>query len=205
MGKLEMSDEKKAPQLSAKARRFVEEYPIDFNATQAAIRAGYSARSARSIGAENLTKPDICAALAEKLKELRQKATRSADEVLAELEHIAFANMQDYMRVDARGDPALHFSELTRGQAAALREVTVETYMDGGGEDAREVKRVRFKLHDKRGALIDLAKYHGLFGSKDAGPKRPAGKKAAAAEAAQTAGQGSEWGSDLDSPTSAVN
>lgn len=193
-----MPDKKK---LSDKARRFIEEYPIDFNATQAAIRAGYSVKSARWIGAENLTKPHICAALQVALEALRQKASRTANQVLAELEHIAFANMQDYMRATVDGNPVLHFSELTRGQAAALREVTVETYMDGGGDDAREVKRVRFKLHDKRAALIDLAKYHGLFGtlSKGAGATAGKGKKELAAEAAQTAGQDSEWGSDLDS------
>ena len=45
--------------LTPKQTRFVEEYLIDLNATQAAIRAGYSVRSARKIGQENLTKPDI--------------------------------------------------------------------------------------------------------------------------------------------------
>jgi phage terminase small subunit len=201
-------DAKKKTKLSAKERRFVEEYPVDFNATQAAIRAGYSEKSARSIGAENLTKPHICAALKEALDALQAKATRTADEVLAELEHIAFANMQDYMGANADGDPVLDFSELTRGQAAALREVSVETYMEGVSKDAREVKRVRFKLHDKRAALIDLAKYHGLFGlfGKKPGAQGPKGKKELADEAAQTAGQGSEWGSDLDSPkSSSVN
>lgn len=194
--------------LTAKAARFVEEYPVDFNATAAAIRAGYSPRSARAIGAENLTKPDICAALAAELERLKAKAARSADEVLAELEHIGFANMADYMRANSEGDPVLHFSELTRGQAAALREVSVETYMDGKGDDAREVTRVKFKLHDKRAALIDLAKYHGLFGAigKRAAPAQPGagtrpGKKAAAAAAATTAASDTEWSSLIDEQT----
>ena len=50
--------------MSPKAERFVAEYLIDLNATQAAIRAGYSVRTARAIGAENLTKPAIADAIA---------------------------------------------------------------------------------------------------------------------------------------------
>lgn len=50
--------------LTAKQQRFVEEYVVDFNATRAAIDAGYSENTARAIGAENLTKPDIAQAIA---------------------------------------------------------------------------------------------------------------------------------------------
>ena len=49
--------------MTKKQKRFVEEYLIDLNATQAAIRAGYSPDTAKSIGSENLTKPDIRAAV----------------------------------------------------------------------------------------------------------------------------------------------
>jgi phage terminase small subunit len=51
---------------------------------------------------------------------------------------LGFANMQDYMRANEGGDPYLDFSSLSRDQAAALQEVTVERYMEGRGEDARE-------------------------------------------------------------------
>ena len=60
--------------LTDKQRRFIEEYLVDFNATQAAIRAGYSEDTARSIGSENLTKPDIASALAERAKSLTEEA-----------------------------------------------------------------------------------------------------------------------------------
>jgi phage terminase small subunit len=69
----------------------------------------------------------------------------------------------DYMRIDpTTGDPSLDWSGLTREQAAAaLTEVTVDDYIDGRGENARDVRKVKFKLADKRAALMDIAK---LFG-----------------------------------------
>ena len=84
--------------------------------------------------------------------------------------------MADYMKSSEDGDPHLDFSSLTREQAAALAEVTVDDFLDGRGEDAREVRRVKFKLADKRASLVDLAKLlghmpkrHEITG-KDGGP-----------------------------------
>lgn len=54
--------------MNAKQALFVQEYLVDFNATQAAIRAGYSAKTARAVGHENLTKPDISYAIREATK-----------------------------------------------------------------------------------------------------------------------------------------
>jgi len=71
--------------LTDKQQRFVGEYLIDSNATQAAIRAGYSAKTARSVGAENLTKPDVAAAIAERQQKLSGKLELSAEWVLERL------------------------------------------------------------------------------------------------------------------------
>ena len=84
--------------------------------------------------------------------------------------------MLDYMKIGPDGDPVLNFAKLTRNQAAALVEVTVEDFLDGRSEDAREVRKVKFKLADKRGALDLLGKHLGLFRDrvehtgKDGGP-----------------------------------
>lgn len=67
--------------LTAKQRRFVQEYLIDLNATQAAIRAGYSKKTAYSIGPENLEKPEIRKAIEEKLKEIEDHKTADAKEI----------------------------------------------------------------------------------------------------------------------------
>jgi len=53
--------------------------------------------------------------------------------------------------------------DVSAEQTSALVEVTVETYVEGRGEDAKKVKKARFKLHDKRAALVDLGRYYGLF------------------------------------------
>jgi Tn3 transposase DDE domain len=59
--------------------------------------------------------------------------------VVAELAKLGFANMLDFMRPGKDGDPHLDFSALTRDQAAALAEVTVDDFVDGRGEGARDV------------------------------------------------------------------
>ncbi len=80
--------------MNPKQSRFCEEYLVDLNATQAAIRAGYSARTARQIGDENLTKPDIAAAVAAGMAARAQRTAITQDKVLADLETVK----QDAMR-----------------------------------------------------------------------------------------------------------
>jgi len=82
---------------------------------------------------------------------------------------LGFSNMLDYIRINATdGLPYFDFSKLTRDQAAAIQEIHVETgtayEYDGKGERiAVPVRKVRFKLADKRGALIDMGKHLGMF------------------------------------------
>ncbi len=96
--------------LTPKQARFVQEYPIDLNAAQAAIRAGYNARTARVIGHENLTKPHIAAAIEKAMAERAERTEVTADLVVGELRKIAFANIADYMKLTPQGDPYLDFS-----------------------------------------------------------------------------------------------
>ena len=170
-----MTDKK----LTAKERRFVDEYPADCNATQAAIRAGYSARSARAIGAENLTKPHIQAELKLRFDALAARATRSAEDVRAELEKLAFANLKDFLRGD--------LGNLTAGQMAAVREMTIVQLPNGGS-------RVRIKLWDKRAALNDLARLLGPAKGAPAG----AGKKERQVAAAIDAARDTAWSALID-------
>ena len=68
--------------MNARQRKFCDEYLIDCNATQAAIRAGYSPKTAKQIGQENLTKPDLKAYIDEQLELLHNERTADAQEVL---------------------------------------------------------------------------------------------------------------------------
>lgn len=68
--------------LTAKQKRFCEEYLVSGNATDAAIKAGYSKKTARSVGSENLTKPDIKNYIDEKLKEMESRKIADAAEVM---------------------------------------------------------------------------------------------------------------------------
>ena len=78
--------------LTPKQQRFVEEYLIDLNATQAAIRAGYSEKTAKEIGSENLTKPNIAKAIQEAQESLSNKTQLTVDIVVQGL----LKEAQDY-------------------------------------------------------------------------------------------------------------
>ena len=86
--------------LTEKQKRFVEEYLIDLNATQAAIRAGYKVDSARDIGCENLTKPNIAEAIEKALAERSRRTGINQDRVVQELARIAFVNITDVVNND---------------------------------------------------------------------------------------------------------
>lgn len=153
--------------LTAKKRRFAREFLIDRNATKAAIRAGYSQKTAKAIGCELRKEPEVAALIHELEANLAAKVEVTAERVVRELALIGFANMQDYITIGSDGDPCVDLSALTREQAAAIMEVTVEDFKDGRGEDARDVRRVKFRLADKRAALVDLGKHLGLFREVD--------------------------------------
>ena len=92
---------KDAPQLglTPKQQRFVDEYLIDMNATQAAIRAGYSANAAAEQGYEHLRKPHIQMAIAEARKAMQERTQITADKVITELALIAFADARELSEV----------------------------------------------------------------------------------------------------------
>ncbi|MCU1286401.1 MAG: hypothetical protein JWO13_2751 [Acidobacteriales bacterium] len=150
--------------LEPKQARFVEEYMLDLNATKAALRAGYSARTANKIGSQLLGKTRIREAIAQSMEARSKRTQHSADAVIRELSYIGYANMMDYMTITPTGEAFVDFSKLTREQAAAIQEITIDEAAGGAGDGRREkVQRTRFKLADKRGALELLGKHEKLF------------------------------------------
>lgn len=148
--------------LTKKQKVFVDEYLVDLNSTQAAIRAGYSAKTANAAGPRLLVNVSVQAAIQAAMRKREQRTEITQDNVLRELAKLGFANMADYMEVGETGEPRLNFANLDRDKKAALTEVTVDTI--GGPEGA--ITKVKFKLADKRAALVDIGKHLGMFRDK---------------------------------------
>ena len=158
-----------AKQLTDKQERFCEEYLIDLNATKAAIRAGYSADSAKSIGHENLTKPDLQERVAEMMAERSRRCNFTSDDLFNELVKVGTANMLDFITIQSDGSSCVDLSNLTRDQAAALSEVSMDVVRGAsdGDEMPREVRKIKIKLHSKLQALVELGKHLGVKSGVD--------------------------------------
>lgn len=141
--------------MTKKQKRFCEEYLIDLNATQAAIRAGYSPDTAKAIGCENLTKPDIRAHIDRAMAERSRRTGVNADRVIQELAKIAFVNATDVI------DPktATVKENALPEDMAAIQSVKVKTFGEDGLE--REIK-----MADKLKALEMLGRHLGMFKDK---------------------------------------
>jgi phage terminase small subunit len=147
--------------LTARQQRFVEAYVANPNGAQAAVRAGYSARTARVTASENLRKPEIAAAIDRATKRRRTREDTRLERVRQELAQIAFANIGDIL--DERGevrDPST-WPETLRGVTgfSVRRRVTRE----GDGKSGRVVGRLTVSLRHKLKALEVLGKSLGMF------------------------------------------
>jgi hypothetical protein len=87
----------------------------------------------------------------------------TTERVVGELARIGFANIQDYLTIGPDGEPHFDYAKIERDQAAALQEIVIEEFKDGRDGEGRKVRRIRFKLADKRAALVDLGRHLGLF------------------------------------------
>lgn len=150
---------KKLPKAAAEGlsrerqRQFVIEYCKDFNATKAALRAGYSEKTAYSIGHENLSKPEIKAAIEKYLAGHRI----TTDRLLAEVEKVAFSDMDDYWET-CKNTKLPQFKGLDRiepGASRAIKDIKQKRTFKAGGENDEDIieHTLEFKLHDKVRAL----------------------------------------------------
>lgn len=155
--------------LMPRRQAFVEEYLVDMNAKQAAIRAGYSPRGAKQIGSRLLTFVDVQVAIQERQQARRDRLQLDGDRVLRELSRLGDSDLRNYISWGPDGVRLKDSSDLTEAHARAVLEVreTRRTIRQGKGKRIEEVQ-IRFKLHDKKGALDSLAKAHGLFAKHSA-------------------------------------
>ena len=143
--------------LTPRQQRFVEEYLADLNATQAAIRAGYATSGASVEGTRLLANARIATAVAKRQAERSRQTGISAERVLQEIARLAFADMGDFARW---GPGGVTFLASDQVDTKAVREVTETLTVTPAGS---EIRRISLKLHDKRAALVDLAKHLGLI------------------------------------------
>lgn len=149
--------------MTPKQERFVQEYLIDLNATQAAIRAGYAPASASVEGSRLLANAKVAAAVALGQQQRASELGVTAERVLAELAKIGFS---DIRRMFSPAGHLLPVGDLDDEAAASVASVEVVTRKVPGG-DADEVERVaKIKLWDKRAALVDMGKHLGMFTDK---------------------------------------
>lgn len=141
--------------LKEKQIRFCEEYLIDLNATQAAIRAGYSEKTAHSIGAENLIKPEIQNYLQKRRDELANSLNITQERVLKELAAIAFSDSRKFFAEDGALKP---ITDLDDESSAAISGMDIEEIKQDGFT-VGTVKKL--KRWDKVKALDSLCRVLG--------------------------------------------
>lgn len=142
----------KIGQLTDNQLRFCHEYMIDNNATQAAIRAGYAAKSARGTGTRLLKDQRIMAILNNLREEMSRRLKIDADRVLLELARVAFVDPSKIMRKTSRGISIAQTDKLSEDERRCISELS-ETERGG----------IRCKLNDKLRALELIGKHLGMF------------------------------------------
>lgn len=154
--------------LSPKQQRFVDEYLVDLNATQAAIRAGYSAKTAESAGSRLLRNVKVQAAIQQAMADRLKRTEITQDRVLLEYARIAFFDPAKLFGDDGRPLPLTQIDENTRRAIAGLDVCTVGNGDMGAGEIQK------FRIANKLTALEQVGKHLGMFqGKQDEGEEPP--------------------------------
>jgi phage terminase small subunit len=170
-----------AGKLNDRQQLFVHEYLVDRNATQAAIRAGYSEKTAKQIGSRLLTNVDVVAAIDARRAAVSEKLEITQERVLQELAAIGFAKFLDFVTVKTERDTKLGIHPITgevvtlpAGWCQYVKVLDTAELSPAQRAAVASIKQtihgVEVKLHDKARALEMLGKHLGLFDSGAAAP-----------------------------------
>lgn len=143
--------------MTDRQKRFVEEYLIDLNATQAAIRAGYSPQTAKEQGSQNLTKLNIQNAIGKAIAERSKRTGINQDRVIQELAKLAFVKMTDV--VDSNGRIKSNASDDDLSCIEGIK------YKSSSSESGSSIER-EVKIASKLKALELLGRHLGMFTDK---------------------------------------
>lgn len=138
--------------LTAKQQRFCDEYLIDLNATQAAIRAGYSKKTAKQIGQENLTKLDIKEYIEKRMAEKEKELIADQDEVMKYLSAVMRREMTESVVVTLSKEKSTYVPDAN----GTMRKQTVK-------EDIPQVVEIPARLSDSNRAAELLGKAYGIY------------------------------------------
>ena len=157
--------EQKPKKLTPKQARFVDEYLCDLNATQAAARAGYSARTANEQGSRLLANVSVRSALSEAMKAREKRTHITQDRVLQELARLAFSDIRKAFKED--GTLKLP-QDLDDDTAAAMAGIdTITSSVHGGDEEAPlSLTTKKVKIADKNAALTLAMRHLGMLNDK---------------------------------------
>lgn len=152
-----------------KQSAFCREYVLDYNGTQAAIRAGYSKRTAYSQSFDLLKKPEIQKEIQSLESRIENKVIITKDKILRELSMIGFANLADHVTIDNETGcvQAIGIDNLPTGASRAIKKVKERRVIKStaSGDEVLE-STFEFELHDKQTALVNMGKELGMFKDK---------------------------------------
>ncbi len=160
--------------LTEKQKMFVIEYLVDLNATQAALRAGYSKKTAYRTGNDNLKKPQIQEAIREQLDAREARTLITADRVLEEYAKLAFSEITDYLDVITERVVVDWDTDPETGGKVPIWEIKqlliLKDTKDIPKEKLAAIQSIKhgrygleFTLHDKKGPLDSIGKHLGMF------------------------------------------
>lgn len=141
--------------LTAKQKRFCDEYLIDLNATQAAIRAGYSEKTARQIGTENLSKPSVREYIDQRMAEKEAALVADQNEVMKYLSAVMRREKTEHIVVTLKEKKSTYVPDET----GTMRKQTIET-------EVPEIVEIPAQLRDANKAAELLGRAYGIYNEK---------------------------------------
>jgi phage terminase small subunit len=148
--------------LTPRQARFCDEYLIDLNATQAAIRAGYSPRTANQQGARLLANVKIQAALGERMEKRAERTGIDADSVVRRLAEIAFGDLGEFLDILPDGTARVDLAK-AKGKTRLLKKYDCKQILAGDPNDALPIGDMKIELHDGLRALDMLMRHLGAY------------------------------------------
>jgi phage terminase small subunit len=145
-------------ELSPKRERFSQEYIIDLNGKQAAIRSGYSEKSAEVTASRLLSNVNVKARIAQLMAERAKRCEVKQDDVITELKHLGFSDMRNLAEWNSVLVKLKDSSEISDADAACVESVSQTVSKDGGS--------LSIKLHSKTKSLELLARHLGMLHDK---------------------------------------